>query len=53
MTAAVLRHGVPGSDYEVYARSVDGALLDMAAEAQRKVLGAVDLDPKKPGARSR
>ncbi|MFJ9682828.1 DUF6507 family protein, partial [Streptomyces sp. NPDC101194] len=23
--------------------------LDMAAEAQRKALGAVDLDPKKPG----
>lgn len=27
--------------------------LDMAAEAQRKALGAVDLDPKKPGAQSR
>ncbi|SFY17293.1 DUF6507 family protein [Streptomyces atratus] len=27
--------------------------LDMAAEAQRKALGAVDLDPKKPGVQSR
>ncbi|MFB6992810.1 hypothetical protein [Streptomyces sp. NPDC056304] len=25
----------------------------MAAEAQRKALGAVDLDPKKPGVQSR
>ncbi|MFF2897951.1 DUF6507 family protein [Streptomyces sp. NPDC057966] len=27
--------------------------LDMAAEAQRKALGAVDLDPKKPGVQTR
>ncbi|MCX4730395.1 DUF6507 family protein [Streptomyces sp. NBC_01363] len=27
--------------------------LDMAAEAQRKALGAVDLDPKRPGVQSR
>ncbi|MEU0626657.1 DUF6507 family protein [Streptomyces sp. NPDC005989] len=27
--------------------------LDMAAEAQRKALGAVDLDPEKPGVQSR
>ncbi|MFD7526903.1 DUF6507 family protein [Streptomyces sp. NPDC059849] len=27
--------------------------LDMAAEAQRKALGAVDLDPKKPGVQDR
>ncbi|MFF2014068.1 DUF6507 family protein [Streptomyces sp. NPDC058195] len=27
--------------------------LDMAAEAQRKALGAVDMDPKKPGVQSR
>ncbi|MFD6016205.1 DUF6507 family protein [Streptomyces sp. NPDC060286] len=27
--------------------------LDMAAEAQRKALGAVDLDPKMPGVQSR
>ncbi|MFJ4886341.1 DUF6507 family protein [Streptomyces sp. NPDC088731] len=27
--------------------------LDMAAEAQRKALGAMDLDPKKPGVQSR
>ncbi|MFF8619349.1 DUF6507 family protein [Streptomyces sp. NPDC015350] len=27
--------------------------LEMAAEAQRKALGAVDLDPKKPGVQTR
>ncbi|MFF3781348.1 DUF6507 family protein [Streptomyces sp. NPDC001933] len=27
--------------------------LDMAAEAQRKALGAVDMDPEKPGVQSR